>query len=341
MMTDLSRNDPLVPTLETVAARAGVSRATVSRVINKLDRVAPHVIESVNAAVAELGYVPNRAARSLARRRTNVIAVVFPEPVERVFANPFFSALVQGAAHHVRATDYTLNLVLAAEYRSEKSRRYLTGGNVDGALIVSQHEDDFAYTELGLTIPLVFAGRPLIDYGGNGHFVDVDNIAAAKTAVRYIIETGRKKIATVSGPQDLAAGRDRLIGWRAALHEHDLDDSLQAEGAFTPESGAAAMEALLATGKPIDAVFAANDQMAFGVQTTLTQAGLRIPQDVAVVGFDDDQYSRTARPQITTIQQPAREMGAKMAEILHERINGRKVPRVTLLPTKLIPRDST
>ena len=166
------------PTLETVAALAGVSRATASRVVNNLDRVAPHVVASVNAAIDELGYVPNQAARSLARRRTAVVAVVIPESTERLFADPFFATVVQGVAAHLAATDYTLSLVLGSN-EGDKSRRYLTGGNVDGVLVVSQHEGDLPLTRLGLTVPIVFAGRPAVDFGEHGHFVDVDNRAAA------------------------------------------------------------------------------------------------------------------------------------------------------------------
>ena len=150
--------------------------------VNNLDRVAPHVVASVNAAIEELGYVPNQAARSLARRRTAVVAVVIPESTERLFADPFFATVVQGVAAHLAATDYTLSLVLGSN-EGDKSRRYLTGGNVDGVLVVSQHEGDLPLTRLGLTVPIVFAGRPAVDFGEHGHFVDVDNRAAAASGV--------------------------------------------------------------------------------------------------------------------------------------------------------------
>lgn len=334
--TASSSNRP--PTLETVAARAGVSRATASRVVNNLDRVAPHVVESVNAAIRDLGYVPNQAARSLARRRTAVVAIVIPESAERLFADPFFAAVVQGAAAHLASTDYTLNLVIGSN-ESEKSRRYLTGGNVDGVLVVSQHEGDLPVTQLGLTVPIVFAGRPAIDFGERAHFVDVDNRAAVAMGVRHLIESGRTRIATIAGAQDLAAGRDRLAGWRDALTGAGLPAQLIAVGDFSPESGSAAMERLMA-GPAFDAVFAANDQMAFGAVSALGRAGVRVPEDVAVLGFDDDQFSRAARPTITTIHQPAREMGRVMAQQLVALMAGECVERVTLLPTHLVIRES-
>jgi LacI family transcriptional regulator len=325
--------------LETVAALAGVSRATASRVVNNLDRVAPHVVESVNAAIKELGYVPNQAARSLARRRTAVVSVVIPESTERLFADPFFASVVQGAAARLSTTDYTLNLAIGWN-ESEKSRSYLTGGNVDGVLVVSQHEGDLSLTRLGLTVPIVFAGRPAVDFGDLGHFVDVDNRGAAADAVRHLVDRGRTRIATIAGAQDLAAGRDRLAGWRDALAEAGLVADLMAIGDFSPESGASAAEELLA-GPGFDAVFAANDQMAFGAVSALTRAGRSVPDDVSVVGFDDDQFSRTARPTITTVHQPAREMGQVMAEHLLALMRGETVERVTMLPTRLVLRESS
>lgn len=326
------------PTLETVAALAGVSRATASRVVNNLDRVAPHVVASVNAAIEQLGYVPNQAARSLARRRTAVVAVVIPESAERLFADPFFAAVIQGAAAHLSSTDYTLNVTIGSNER-EKSRRYLTSGNVDGVLVISQHEGDLPLTQLGLGVPIVFAGRPAVDFGEHGYFVDVDNRAAAAEAVRHLLRRGRRRIATIAGAQDLAAGRDRLAGWRDALAEADVPEGPWAAGDFSPESGTVAMEELLRSAD-FDAVFAANDQMAFGAIAALARAGRAVPDDVAVVGFDDDQFSRAARPMITTIHQPAHEMGRVMARQLLALLAGEAVERVTLLPTHLVVRGS-
>lgn len=327
------------PTLETVAALAGVSRATASRVVNNLNRVAPHVVESVNAAIKELGYVPNQAARALARRRTGVVAVVIPESVERLFADPFFAAVVQGAAVRLASTEYALNLAIDS-IESEKSRRYLTGGNVDGVLVVSQHEGDLPLTRLGLTVPIVFAGRPAVDFGERGHFVDIDNHGAAARAVEHLIERGRTRIATIAGAQDLTAGRERLAGWRDTLAAAGLPADRVAIGDFTPESGTLAMEWLLA-GPEIDAVFAGNDQMAFGSLTALARAGRLVPDDVAVVGFDDDHFSRTARPTLTTIHQPAQEMGRVMAHQLLSLMSGETVDHLTLLPTYLVVRESS
>ncbi|MGA0567987.1 LacI family DNA-binding transcriptional regulator [Rathayibacter sp. KR2-224] len=332
------------PTLEMVAARAGVSRATVSRVVNGSPKVKPELITAVNAAIAELNYVPNRAARSLASRRTESIALVIPESTSRVFADPFFAMIIQGVAVYLASTDYTLGIFVASEANPDKTRRYLTGGNVDGALVVSHHSGDHSYARLGRTVPVVFGGRPLHDYGeglGEAYYVDVDNIHGAVTGTRHLIERGRKNIATIAGPADMPAGYDRELGWRRAMTDAGLEPKLIEWGDFTPASGAMAMRRLLARKVPLDAVFVANDQMALGAYTAITEAGLSIPDDIAVVGYDDDALAPAAAPALTTMRQSMTEMGAAMAGKLVDVIEGRQVERATILKTRLIVRGSS
>jgi DNA-binding LacI/PurR family transcriptional regulator len=327
------------PTLEVVAARAGVSRATVSRVVNGSPQVKPSVAQAVHQAIAELNYVPNRAARSLASRRTQAIALVVPESTAKVFADPFFASIVQGIALHLSETDYTLNMIISSEARPEKTRRYLMGGNVDGAIVVSHHSGDHSYARLGQSLPIVFGGRPL-EAEGESYYVDVDNVAGAAGATRLLVDGGRRNIATIAGPPDMPAGVDRLDGWRNALRDAGLDDSLVERGDFSPVSGANAMRRLLERGVPVDGLFAANDQMAAGAYSVIHERGLRIPADIAVVGFDDDYFGATATPALTTVHQPAVGMGAKMAEVLVKLIAGERIERVTRLPTSLVVRDS-
>ncbi|MGN6426124.1 MAG: LacI family DNA-binding transcriptional regulator [Leifsonia sp.] len=330
-----------VPTLEAVAARAGVSRATVSRVVNGSTKVTPEVVDAVTRAIADLNYVPNRAARSLASRRTQVIALVVPESTAKVFADPFFASIVQGVALSLADTEYTLNMVISSETNPDKTRRYLMGGNVDGALVVSHHSGDHSYAQLGSTLPIVFGGRPVSEAQHESYFVDVDNAAGSFGATEHLIERGRRSIALITGPQDMPAGLDRYRGWRRALEEHGLDHSLVEYGDFSPVSGMDAMRRLLATGKRIDGLFAANDQMAAGAYSAIHEAGLRIPDDVAVVGFDDDNFGLTATPPLTTVHQPSIGLGETMARVLVRRLAGEPVERVTLLPTELVVRQST
>src|ERR1700712_61062 len=193
------RPTPPQPTLEIVALVAGVSRSTVSRVVNASPKVTVEAVEAVNAAVEKLGYVPNRAARILASRRTFSIALVIPENTAKFFADPYLASVVQGVAMHLSSTAYTLSLLIAPERDAEKTRRYLTAGNVDGAIILSHHSDDYAYTRLSESIPVVFGGRPMSEDGPGATYVDVDNVDAAREMTAHLIAHGRTRIATIAG----------------------------------------------------------------------------------------------------------------------------------------------
>jgi len=340
-MTSEKLDSHVVPTLEAVAALAGVSRATVSRVVNGSTKVTPEVTEAVTKAIADLNYVPNRAARSLASKRTQVVALVVPESTAKVFADPFFASIVQGAALQLAETEYTLNMVISSEFKADKTRRYLMGGNVDGALIVSHHSGDHSYVHLGQSLPVVFGGRPGSDAEQGAYFVDVDNVAGAAGATEHLIARGRRNIAIITGPQDMPAGLDRLTGWRRAMDAHGLDQSLIEFGDFSPNSGREAMKRLLDRGVPIDGLFATNDQMAAGAYASIHQAGLNIPDDIAVVGYDDDYFGLTATPPLTTVHQPSIGLGETMARVLVKLMSGSAVDRVTMLPTELVVRQST
>lgn len=327
------------PTLEMVAALAGVSRATVSRVVNGSPSVDPRLADSVEKAVRTLNYVPNRAARTLASRRTYAVTLLVPESTSKVFADPFFASVVEGIARYLNSTEYMLNMVTSSESNPEKTRRYLQGGNMDGVLVVSHHTGDHSWERLEGSLPVVFAGRPLADTG-QSYFVDVDNEEGAAAATARLVDAGRQTIATITGPQDMHAGVDRLAGWRSELQAARLDDSLVETGDFTVASGAAAMRRLLDRGRNIDGLFAANDQMAAGAYSVLRERGLRIPEDVAVVGFDDDYYATSLTPALTTIHHPISALGEKMAEVLVDLIEGRPANHATRLPTSLVVRES-
>ncbi|RMB61738.1 LacI family DNA-binding transcriptional regulator [Tessaracoccus antarcticus] len=328
------------PTLEMVAHHAGVSRATVSRVVNGAATVDKQMVEVVQRSIDALNYVPNRAARSLARRRTQSIALVVPESAAKVFADPFFASVVQGIALELAPTDYTLNMIIESEAQAPKTRRYLLGGNVDGALVVSHHTGDHSWAELSDMLPVVFGGRPLVRSDSEHHFVDVDNLRGARIAVQYLIDRGRTHVATIAGPQDMPPGLDRLTGWAQVLAEAGLQPGPVAYGDFTADSGAAAMRTLLEGGEPIDAVFVANDQMALGAYPVLREAGRRIPDDVAVVGFDDSYFSASTDPPLTTVHQPLVEMGAEMARVLVNLIEGRPTETATVMDGTLVERGS-
>ncbi|MFJ9635643.1 LacI family DNA-binding transcriptional regulator [Streptomyces sp. NPDC101178] len=333
------------PTLEEVAARAGVGRGTASRVINGSPRVSEATREAVEAAVAELGYVPNRAARALAGNRTDAIALVVPEPETRFFAEPYFSAIVRGVGAALADTEMQLLLTLAGNDRERRRlAQYLTAHRVDGVLLVAVHADD-PLPELleQLGMPCVISGarhaaEPLAS-------VDSDNFEGARAAVDHLISRGRRRIATITGRLEVYGAQRRLDGYRAALAAAGLppDERLIAPADFTEEGGARAMRELLARRPDLDAVFAASDVMAAGARQVLREADRRIPEDVALIGFDDSVVARHMHPALTSVRQPIEEMGRRMAELLLEEIAGRageERPKV-VLPTQLVVRDSS
>jgi DNA-binding LacI/PurR family transcriptional regulator len=240
----------------------------------------------------------------------------------------------------IATTDYTLNMLIESEVDPGKTRRYLLGGNVDGALIVSHHTGDHSFAQLSGSLPLVFGGRPLNPAESSGYTVDVDNEHGAALGTRHLVERGARRIATIAGPQDMPPGVDRLRGWRSALDAARLSADLVEPGDFTAASGAAAMRALLERDSSIDGLFAANDQTAMGALSALAEAGRRVPDDVAVVGFDDDRYAATTTPALTTVRQPSSRMGAEMATKLVRLIEGQQVEAETILPTELVIRAS-
>lgn len=331
----------VAPTLEAVAAAAGVSRSTVSRVVNGSNHVSPDVIEAVTAAIEQLHYVPNRAARSLANRQTMAIALVVPEDTQRFFGDPFFSEVMQGITSVLEHSDYVLNLQLAKPSApSEKTIRYLLGGNVDGAIVVSHHSGDDFFTSLDATLPVVFGGRPFHPEEHSNNFVDVDNAAGAALGTRHLLGLGRRRIATIAGPANMQAAVDRHTGWAQTVSEAGLAADLVAFGDFTMAGGAAAMRALLEREPDIDGVFVASDLMATGAVSVLRNRGLRVPQDVAVVGFDDSSAATSGEIGLTTVHQPSREMGIEMARMLLALLRGEDPERVRVLPTRLVVRES-
>jgi DNA-binding LacI/PurR family transcriptional regulator len=331
-------------TLEEVATRAGVSRATVSRVVNGSPRVSAEIRRGVESAIAELGYVPNRAARSLVTGRTASIGVVINEPTGRLFNDPFFPRLLRGISGALTGRD--LQLVLLMPESPEDALRtadYLVAGHVDGVVMVSLHGDDVLLSRLSLAaVPLVLVGRP--PAGVPASYVDVDNRQGARIAVEHLIAGGRRVIATIAGPSDMPPGIDRLGGYRDAIGASDLapDPGLIAYGDFTQDGGAAAMRQLLAARPDVDAVFAASDLMAAGVLSVLGSTGRRVPADVAVVGYDDSAVATSTNPPLTSVHQPIEEMGREVARLLVEAIDGvNRAKRRVILATDLVKRASS
>jgi DNA-binding LacI/PurR family transcriptional regulator len=328
------------PTLEQVAARAGVSRATVSRVVNGSTTVASEIRKNVLRAVQELGYVPNHAARSLVTQRTNSVALVLPEPSTRIFSDDqFFPSIIRGVSQEMEAADKQLVLMMANSTAShDRIEQYTMAGHVDGVMMASVHGADPLPTTLArMGVPVVCNGRPL----GRSPvpYVDVDSFSGAVAAVRRLVDAGRQRIATIAGPQDMVAGIDRLAGYRSELR-NSKRRSIVAVGDFTRDSGEVAMRQLLDDDPALDAVFVASDLMAHGALSALKKAGRRVPDDVAVIGFDDFELARYTEPPLTTVRQPIVELGRELARQLLRLAGGEEIEPALVLPTSLVVRES-
>lgn len=329
-------------TLEKVAELAGVSRSTVSRVINGQAGVKPMVRERVLSVISETGYQPNLAARALASNRSGIIGVVIPHAVSTLFGDPYFPRLLQGITQACNTNDLTLSLFLFhTEAEEEKLHgRLLTAGFLDGLIIASSHFSDPLFPHLiEYEMPFVVVGRQ--DRYPQANFVDVDNLNGAYAAVSHLLRLGYRRVAHITGPLDMVAGADRLAGYRQALLDRGRADEpeLVVEGDFTEAGGYVAMQRLLAA-RP-DALFAASDQLALGAWRAIREAGLRVPEDIAIVGFDDLLPPDSGRPRLTTIRQPVQHSGMEAVNLLLDIIdNGLTPPRRVILDTQLVIRES-
>jgi DNA-binding LacI/PurR family transcriptional regulator len=336
MTTDAIRGSV---TIEEVAAAAGVSRSTVSRVVNGSTAVSPEALEAVKRAISDLNYVPNRAARSLASRQTHAIALVVPEDTTRFFGDPFFAAIVSGINARLSRSDYVLNLFIANDDPGDKTTSYVRSGAVDGAIIVSHHTSDTFIDRIANAVPVVYGGRPVRERERD-YYVDVDNVRGGHDATTYLIERGHRNIATITGPLTMPAGVDRLRGYRDALRAWELPEGMVVDGNFTADGGADAMRAILEAGERPDAIFIASDLMARGALSVLANAGIRVPDDIALMGFDVSPVATSVTPQLTTMRQPSFAQGERMATVLLDLLACRHPRHVTILETELVVRES-
>ncbi|MEV0387633.1 LacI family DNA-binding transcriptional regulator [Nonomuraea sp. NPDC050643] len=325
------------PTLEAVAARAGVSKSSVSRVINGASTVAPSIRDVVLRAVRELGYVPHAAARNLATRRTDAVALVVSDPPKGLVSDdPMFSAVVRQASRKLEAAGKQVVLMLAgSDDGRARVAQYVAAGHVDGVVLISMHGTDTLPATLARKgLPIVSLGRmnPTVPY------VDNDNLGGAGLAVRHLLQRGRRRIATITGPLDMIASQERLTGYTTVMRETG-HRSIVALGDFTRISGADAMRQVLQDDPGLDAVFAANDLMAIGALRTLREAGRRVPDDVAVIGFDDIEAALYTAPALTTIHSPMTDWATATVNLLLGLFDGGPDTPV-LLPAELVVRES-
>lgn len=313
-------------TLDDVAAVAGVSRSTASRAINGGTKVSPAAQAAVDDAVARLGYSPNPAARTLVTRRTGSIALVLPEPDARILSDPFLAGLLRGVSDGLYGTDLQLVLLLARRGEAPgRTARYLRSGHVDGAIVASHHADDQLDEQLADgRLPAVFVGRPFTDFGL--HYVDTDNRAGGALAARRLLDRRCRRLGTVTGPMDMPASVDRLEGWRQAVIGAGLPATAITHGDFTVDGGARAMVELLDHDPDVDGVFVASDLMAIGAMQVLAERGRRVPEEVAVVGYDALGAAGRTSPRLTTVHNPLVEMVAAATQTLLAMLAGEPAP---------------
>lgn len=329
-------------TLEEVAKLAGVSRATVSRVINNPASVSPDFRSRVQKVIEETGYRPNLAARTLASRRSQTIGLIIPSVTQSVFGDPYFAVLIEGISRACNLHDFTLALFLFhSEDESHRVyERALSTGLLDGLIVAADKIIDPLIPQLiARQILAVYVGRP--PDVSQTSYVDVDNISGSFLAVSHLLRLGYQRIATISGPQDSAVGIDRRAGYVKALKQRgrEIDESLVVEGDFCRDGGYTAMRQLLS--QEPEAVFAASDTMAFGAIQAIREAGLKVPDDIAIVGFDDLPLAAQCDPPLTTIRQPVQRNGKLAVETLIEMLEtAPHPPRHIVLPTELIIRSS-
>jgi DNA-binding LacI/PurR family transcriptional regulator len=331
-------------TLEMVAAAAGVSRGTASRALNGAPNVSPRALEAVQRAASDLDYRPNLNARSLVTGRTGLVGLVVNEPDDWVFSDPYFATVLRGAHDAISQAGAALVLTLVADDRERDRLCDMLAARLDGLVVVYGHGDTMLRTGLRATgAPVVYAGRTPSIGDSDESWVDSDSLHGTMAAVEHLLGRGRRHIVTIAGPQEMAAGLDRLAGWRHALRAAGIDPPAEwvEVGNFHDESGYECMTTLMHRVPDLDAVFVANDIMAIGAIRALRDLGKRVPDDVSVVGFDDIQAAARHDPPITTVSQQVEQMGRVLAETVLALLQGDDKPHQIVLPTKLIVRASS
>lgn len=326
-------------TLEEVARVAGVSRATVSRVVNGVATVDENIRQAVERAISTTGYLPNLAARSLVTRRADAIALVLPAE-NRIVGDPFFTRIVGGVTSVLRPLGVHLVVMMTGPDTGEQVLSDLRQGRLDGVILVHTHETDpLPGLLVASRAPVVLSARPSRPMPIT--YVDVNQTAGGALAAEHLVTRGCRRVATITGSLDRPPGHDRLAGFRAAMIRFGFPDIVTVAGNFTRESGAAAMAELIESYPAVDGVFIASDLMAEGALPVLRRHGRLVPDDVAVVGFDDSSAALACDPPLTTVRQPVEDMAVEMARQLLRQVDRVDTPiRAVIFEPTLVVRES-
>ncbi len=326
--------------IQKIAELAGVSKTTVSRVINNRPDVNPETRKKVEEIIEDLGYYPNAIARAFSRQKSMSIGLVFPNDESRPFSNPYYAELMRGILGEAREKHYRVIL------------SYLQNGDcfllarqkiVDGLLVLTPGSDHKAKLAqlLELGIPLVSTSR--VPGLKNLHYVAVDEFGASCEIIRYLISLGHRRIGFISGPKTLFSSGSRLRGYRAALKKAGIpcDPGLVAFGDTSAESGERVMGQFLDGGKQMTAVFAGSDMMAIGAKHAIEARGMRVPEDISLVSSDATDMADYLETPLTTLEQPTFQRGSQAARMLIDMIEGRPVPDSVTLPMGIAVRKTT
>jgi len=328
--------------IKRIAELAGVSKATVSRVLNDYPHIRPELRDRVLRVVRETGYERNPVARMLTANRSNMIGLIIPTEARYVFSDPYFPKLTEGISRAANQHKLTLSLFLFHSKNDgvDTIRSVIANGMFDGFVVTGHRIDDQILPLLiENRVRFVLVGRSV--YNQDIHYIDVDNQAGGRMATEYLIERGYRRIGTITCNHNIAA-IDRFEGYQQALQAHGMayDPSLVAYGDFSMDSGAQGMASLLPQ-RP-DAVFVASDMMALGALRMLREHQVRVPEDIGIIGFDDFPPAIQADPQLTTIKQPTNQQGMLAVETMLQIIENPERPsRQVTLPVELVVRAST
>ena len=335
------RTRPRRATIHDVAAEAGMSHGTVSRVLNSERYVSADARTAVEAAIAKVGYVRNTAARNLKTQRSHAIGMIVHEPHSLFLEDPNIGTILLGANSVLSDSDYQLvSLVIDSDRDSTRVAQYLSGGFVDGVVIVSARAGDpIARAVANIGIPAAFVGHPP-DIDGIS-FVGIDNYGAARAITSRLLDTGRQKVGMIASALDRDSGQDRLAGFRDALGRSFDERLVVTYPLYAYGSGLAGVRELLRRAPDLDGLFAASDAIAAGALDGLREAGRRVPADIGIVGFDDSAWATRCVPQLSTVRQPAAELGRMAAAQVLAQLRGEPIePSGLILPTSIVWRDS-
>ncbi|MBT0570555.1 LacI family DNA-binding transcriptional regulator [Curvibacter sp. CHRR-16] len=327
-------------TIKDVALQAGVSVTTVSHVVNKTRHVSPEALQRVERAIRDLGYVPSAVARSLKRNSTHTLGMLIPNS-----SNPYFAEIVRAVEDRCFGAGYALVLCNTDDepHRQHIYLQVLAERRIDGLIVISTGDDQDLITMLhGMTIPTVVVDREIPDPTGDQ--IGADQLHGALLAVRHLVSLGHRHIACIGGPEGLAPSQQRIAGWQQALAEAGVNAAADQlwRGNFSAQGGYEAMHAILRSQQRPSAVFACNDLMAIGALRAAHEIGLRVPDELSIVGFDDIELANFCSPPLTTVSQPKQRIGALAVDMLLERVKGRRqAVRKVLLHPELHVRAST